>query len=245
VKRLVIAKRFCGPPGSANGGYFSGMVAAQVSRPTFVAQSPPMQPLSVRLKAPPPLETELAVAETPEGGVEIREGERLVGGAVPASLDLSVPPPVGYDEAVQASRNYVGFTSHRFPTCFVCGTHRKQGDGLCIYAGAVTGRNVVAAPWTPDASLDRGDGTVRPEFMWAALDCPGYFAVTSDDRMMLLAQFTAELDRPVEVGERCVVVGWGIQSNGSRHEAGTVLYGGDGELRGRARALWIEPRSTR
>jgi hypothetical protein len=81
--------------------------------------------------------------------------------------------------------------------------------------------------------------------MWAALDCPGYYAVTPDDRMLLLAQFTAELDRPVGVGEQCVVVGWGIQSNGSRHEAGTALYGSDGQMRGRAWALWIEPRSTR
>jgi len=204
-----------------------------------------MQPLSVRLKAPPPLDTGMTVVETPEGGVAIHDGERLVGGVAPASLDLSIPPPVGYDEAVIASRNYIGFAHHRFPTCFVCGTHRKHGDGLCVYAGAVSGRNVVAAPWTPDASLDPGDGTVKAEFMWEARDCPGYYAVTPDDRMMLLAQFTVELIRPVRVAERCVVVGWGIQSNGSRHEAGTALYGNDGQMRGRARALWIEPRSAR
>ena len=245
MQRLVIAKRFCGPPNSANGGYFSGMVAAQVSRPSFVAGSPPMRPLSVRLKAPPPLGTDLGVVDTPSGGVEIREGERLLGGAEVASLDMTIPSPVAYDDAVAASRNYMGFTRHPFPTCFVCGTHRKPGDGLCIYAGPVTGRNVVAAPWTPDRSLDRGDGKVKPEFMWAALDCPGYYAVTPDERMMLLAQFTTELDRPIEVGEQCVVVGWRIQANGSRHEAGTALYGADGELRGRAWALWIEPRSTR
>ncbi|MBS0421825.1 MAG: hypothetical protein JSR66_29210 [Proteobacteria bacterium] len=242
---LVIAQRFCGPPQSANGGYFSGMVAAQVSRPAFLAESPSMQPLSVRLEAPPPLDTDLVVVETPGGGVEIREGDRLVGGVAVGSLDVSVPSPVAYGEAVDASRNYMGFTRHRFPTCFVCGTHRTLGDGLCIYAGPVSGRNVVAAPWTADRTLDRGDGKVKPEFMWAALDCPGYYAVTPDDRMMLLAQFTAELVRPIEVGERCAVVGWRIQSNGPRHEAGTALYGGDGELRGRAWALWIEPRSTR
>jgi len=270
VKSLIIAKRFCGPPTSANGGYFAGMVAAQVSRPAFVSQPrgphgsptqqprPPAQepstppaaqapfaPLSVRLKAPPPLDTGLAVVETPDGGVEVRAGERLIGSAAPAALDVSVPPPVGYAEAVEASRNYVGFSSHRFPTCFVCGTERKHGEGLCIYAGAVAGRNVVAAPWVPDDSLDGGDGTVRPEFMWASLDCAGYYAVTPDDRMMLLAQFTAQLERPVRVGESCVVVGWGIGSNGARHEAGTALYGSDGELRGRAWALWIEPRSSR
>jgi hypothetical protein len=221
------------------------MVAAQVPRPAFASQSPQVQPISVRLKAPPPLETELGVVATPDEGVEVRDGERLLGSCAPSTLELSLPPAVGYERAVEASRNYVGFIKHPFPTCFVCGTERHSGDGLCIYAGTVAGSSVVASPWTPDASLDSGDGTVKPEYMWAALDCPGYFAVTPDERAMLLAQFTAELDRPVRVGERCVVVGWGISSNGPKHEAGTALYGADGELRGRARALWIEPRSTR
>ena len=245
MKRLVIAKRFCGPPTSANGGYFSGMVAGQVPRPAFTSQSPEMQPLTVRLKAPPPLDTELGVVATPDGGVEIREGERVLGGCAPATLDLAPPPAVRYEQAVEASRNYYGFIKHPFPTCFVCGTKRHPGDGLCIYAGSVAGSNTVAAPWIPDASLDSGDGSVKPEYMWAALDCPGYAAVTPDERMMLLAQFTAQLDRPVRVGERCVVVGWGIRSSGHKHEAGTALYGGDEELRGRAWALWVEPRSTR
>jgi len=242
---LIIAKRFCGPPTSANGGYFAGMVAALAPRAPHASQSLPTQTVSVRLKAPPPLDTELAVVALADGGIEVRDGERLIGSGSPATLNLSVPPPVEYREAVEASRNYVGFASHRFPTCFVCGVERSQGDGLRIYAGAVAGRDIVAAPWTPDASLDRGDGMIRPEFMSAVLDCPGYYAVTPDDRMMLLAQFTAQLDRPVRVGEACVVVGWGIGSNGPKHEAGTALYGSDGELRGRAWALWVEPRITR
>jgi hypothetical protein len=242
---LIIAKRFCGPPTSANGGYFAGLVAALAPRAQLASESLPIQPLSVRLKAPPPLDTELAVVTLADGGIEVRDGERLVGSGSPAPLDLSVPPPVEYREAVEASRSYVGFISHRFPTCFVCGVDRSPGDGLCIYAGAVAGRDIVAAPWTPDVSLDRGDGTIRPEFMSAVLDCPGYYAVTPDVRMMLLAQFTAQWDRPVRVGEPCVVVGWAIGSNGPKHEAGTALYGSDGELLGRARALWVEPRMTR
>ena len=32
-------------------------------------------------------------------------------------------------------------------------------------------------------------------------------------------------------------------SSGRKHEAGTALYDGEGELCGQARALWIEPRS--
>jgi hypothetical protein len=231
VKSLIVAKRFCGPPTSANGGYFAGMVASLAP-----------QMLSVRLAAPPPLETELSVTEVAGGGVEIRHGDELMGTGTPATLDLQVPSPIVYSEAIEASRSYRGFVNHPFPTCFVCGVNRSHGDGLCIYPGAVPGRDIVAAPWMPDASLGRGDGNVREEFVWAALDCPGYYGVTSDGRPMLLAQFTAQLDRKVKVGEPCTVIGWGISSSGRKHEAGTALFNADGELCGRARAIWVEPR---
>ena len=233
MKSLIIAKRFCGPSTSANGGYFAGRVAALA--PHIV---------TVRLMVPPPLETELSVVESQDGRIEVRHGDILIGEAIPATLDLQTPPPPTYVEAVEASCNYVGFVDHRFPTCFVCGINRSEGDGLRIYAGAVPGSNIVAAPWTPDSSLDSGDGTIRPEFLSAALDCPGYYAVTPDRRIMLLAQFTAQWDRAVRVGEKCTVIGWGLGSSGRKHEAGTALYNSEGELCGRARALWIEPRGT-
>lgn len=234
MKSLIVPARFCGPPNSANGGYFAGAVAA-LSPGT----------MTVRLKVPPPLETELSVFESTDGDIEVRHGDTLVGEGSPASLDLQPPSPPEYSEVVEASRHYAGFKSHRFPTCFVCGVSRHAGDGLCIYAGPVSWSRIVAAPWTPDASLDRGDGLIRSEFMSAALDCPGYFAVAPDDRMMLLAQFTARWDRLARVGEMCTVIGWGIGSNGRKHDAGTALYNKDGELLGRARALWVEPRAAR
>ena len=126
----------------------------------------------------------------------------------------------------------------------MCGTQRVRGDGLRIFAGRVSGRDLVAAPWVADGSLDRGDGKVRPEFMSAALDCPGYYAILPGDRMMLLAQFTAHLDRLIHVGESCTVIGWSLGTQGRKHEVGTALFDGDGELCGRARALWIEPRTV-
>jgi hypothetical protein len=231
MKTLTIAPRFCGPPTSSNGGYFAGLVATLASRT-----------LEVRLLKPPPLATELAVHELGGGGLQVLEADEAIGEARPAVLLLEARPAPEYLAAVEASRHYAGFRHHRFPTCFVCGTQRVRGDGLRIFAGPMAGHGVVAAPWVPDSSLDGGDGKVRPEFMSAALDCPGYYAVASDDRMMLLAQFTAHVDRLVHIGESCTVVGWRIGSSGRKHEAGTAIFDGEGELCGRARALWIEPR---
>ena len=124
-----------------------------------------------------------------------------------------------------------------------------RGDGLRIFAGACAAGDAgatprVAAPWVPDAPLCLADGKVRPEFMWAALDCPGYFAARSDGVPMLLASFTAHVDRRVHVDESCVVVGWRIRSDGRKHEVGTALFDDDGVLCAQAHALWIEPRKA-
>jgi hypothetical protein len=233
MKTLTIAARFCGPPSSSNGGYFAGLVATQASRT-----------LAVRLLKPPPLDTELAVRELADGALQVLNGEEPVGEALPAVLKLDARPPPDYLEAVEASRRYAGFRHHRFPTCFVCGTQRARGDGLRIFAGPTLSAGMVAAPWVPDASLDGGDGKVQPEFMSAALDCPGYYAVAPDDRMMLLAEFTAHVDRRVHIGESCTVLGWRLGADGRKHEAGTAIFDGKGQLCGRARALWIEPRAA-
>jgi hypothetical protein len=232
MSALTIARRFCGPESSANGGYFAGSVAARANRT-----------VTVRLLEPPPLDTPMEVLERPDGELAIMLGARRIGEARPAALSLELPRAPSYLEAVEASRRYAGFLHHRFPTCFVCGVRRPRGDGMRIFAGAIAERDLVAAPWVPDASLDRGDGKVRPEFMSAALDCPGYYAVSPEDRMMLLGEITVHVDRLVHVGEPCTVIGWSIASAGRKHEAGTAIFGEEGESCGRARAVWIEPKS--
>ena len=231
--QLTIAPRFCGPAGSSNGGYFAGLVATLASRT-----------VSVRLLKPPPLDTPLSVRELPDGTLQVLDKDDPVGEARNADLTLEAPQSPDYLEAVEASRRYAGFRHHRFPSCFVCGTQRVRGDGLRIFAGPLAERGIVAAPWVPDTSLEGDDGKVRAEFMSAALDCPGYYAVAPDDRMMLLAEFTAHLYRRVHVGESCTVVGWELGANGRKREAGTALFDGKGQLCGKARALWIEPRAT-
>lgn len=231
MSTLIIAKRFRGPAESANGGYFAGCVAAHVA-----------QTVTVRLLQPPPLDTPLDVQRLPDGTLAITADERQIGSAKAARLSLVPPPAPAYFEAVEASRHYAGFKHHRFPSCFVCGTERPRGDGMRIFAGPLPERQLVAAPWVPDASLDGGDGKVRPEFMSAALDCPGFYAVSPDDRMMLLGEITAHVNRRVRIGERCTVTGWRLDGEGRKHGAGTAVFGEDGALCASASALWIEPK---
>ena len=198
--------------------------------------------VTVRILRPPPLDTPLEIAALADGTVTVMLGTERIAEAKRATLALDPPRPPSYFEAVEASRRYAGFRQHRFPTCFVCGPQRPRGDGMRIFAGPIAERDLVAAPWVPDASLDRGDGKVRPEFMSAALDCAGYFAVSPDDRMMLLGEIAVHVNRPVHVGEPCTVIGWALEASGRKHGAGTAVLSEDGEICGIARSLWIEPK---
>jgi hypothetical protein len=221
---VTIDPRFNGPPGSANGGYTCGVLARVLDAPA-----------EVTLRRPPPLERPLEVVRE-DGAVRLLDGEALVAEAVETNVHLAPPAPVDVAGAEQAAARYPGFERHAFPTCFVCGPDRAEGDGLRIFAGPVEGREVFAAPWVaPD--------DVRPELVWAALDCPGAIAVGFPDRgETLLGRFAVRVDRVPAPGDRCVVVSWPLGEDGRKLYAGTALFSQEGEPLALARATWIEPR---
>jgi hypothetical protein len=225
---LTIASRYKGPPASGNGGYVCGLIAVTVQAD-----------LRVRLLSPPPLDTPLELEPEGDGAWVLASAAGPVARAVAGRLELDVPGPPQYVQAVWASQHYPGFREHAFPECFVCGPHRRRGDGLRIFPGMLD-TGIVAAPWLPADNLDGGDGKVAVEFLWAALDCPGYFAVSGGRRVMVLGEMQAHVDRRVHVGEPCTVIGWKIGAEGRKHYAGTAIFDEDGELCARARATWIE-----
>ncbi|HSM35228.1 MAG TPA: hypothetical protein VK837_02430 [Longimicrobiales bacterium] len=238
---LVIDARFCGPPASGNGGYVGARLAE------FLRERTDGRAARVRLFSPPPLDTPLEVrAAAPDGdggaGVELWHADTRIAEGRPASLDIAVPEPPSFEAARDASRGYVGFADHPYPTCFVCGPDRScAGDGLCVFAGALPDREVVAAPWIPDASLRADDDLVGPEFVWAALDCPGCFSFQlADGCAILLGEITVELTGRIAPGDPCVVIGWAIAHEGRKHHTGTAIFGADGERRGRAFATWFD-----
>ena len=226
---LTIDRRYKGPPESGNGGYVCGLLAVTLGTE-----------VKVRLVAPPPLDAPLEVVPQGEGEWQLTAAGAPVARAVATGrLELEVPAPPRYVQAVWASQHYAGFRDHVFPECFVCGPHRRRGDGLRIFPGMLE-TGIVAAPWLPADNLDAGDGKVGAEFLWAALDCPGYFAVSGGRRAMVLGEMQAHVDRRVHVGEACTVIGWRIAGDGRKHVAGTAVFDEDGELCARARATWIE-----
>ena len=220
--------RFNGPPGSGNGGYVSGRLARYLSGPA-----------SVRLRVPPPLDRELKVEATADEA-RLFDGDTLVAEARRADFELSPPVPPTFADAETASKTYAAFFRHPLPHCFVCGLARAEGDGLRIFPGPTKDEGVLAAPWVPHASLDDGTGRVAPEFLWAALDCAGAFAVMEDvEKPIILGELSARLDRKLAIGEPAVVVAWPLGIDGRKRFAGTALYSAAGMPIASARATWI------
>jgi hypothetical protein len=204
----------------------------------------------VTLRRPPPLGRPLDVVREDDGRVILRDDETIVAEGSPGTVDIDVPDPVSFAEATEAAKSYWGYESHPFATCFGCGPERAEGDGLRIFAGPVEGRDGVAAPWVPDASLADEDGTVREEFMWAALDCSGGFPLWphgSDGSVVVLGRISARMMGSVAPGERCVVIGWRLGREGRKLYSGTAVLSGGSELRALAKETWLslpEPPSS-
>ena len=228
---LAIPARFNGPPDSGHGGYSAGLAASLVDGPAAVA-----------LRAPPPLETELAAERREDGSVALLDGGTVVLEARPTSVDVDPPPPVAFDDARAAEADSIFLSDrHPFPTCFACGPRRPEGDGLRLFAGPVADREVFAAAWIPAAEF--GDATVEPLFVWAALDCPSS-APTMSGKTIVLASLAAALRRPVAIGEPHVIGSWRISDDGRKHWNGVVLWDAEGGVCAVGRALWIELRGS-
>jgi hypothetical protein len=234
LTEIVIGRRFCGPPNSGNGGYVCGVLAKNIAGPA-----------TSLLRAPVPLDGPLQLKR--EGNATVMTGAegQLIGRGEPApGVQLPKPPPApSLAEARAARARHVGLTTSFHPICFTCGTERAEGDGLRVFAGQLDGAEtgVVACAWTPDVAFAEADGLTATEVVWAALDCPGYFAwVEREGRHgALLGTMTGEVLRRPMAGEECIIVAWPLSREGRKETAGVVLYSATGELMARAHQVWI------
>jgi hypothetical protein len=158
------------------------------------------------------------------------------------------PPAVPAAVTPQAAQAAAGRSRYYddpvFPGCFVCGPARPAGDGLRIFPGRVAGRVLWAAPWTPEATVAGPDGRVRPEVVWAALDCPSGIAATETTDLpagtaVVLGRMTATVGGLPRPGDRCQVIAWPLARDGRKLLAGSAVLGPDGQLLAAASTVWI------
>ncbi len=230
--RIVLERRFNGPPATANGGYACGVVARQVDGPATVS-----------LRRPVPLGTPLELERHDDGHVTLHDGPELIAEADP-DLPLDIEPP--YRPSVEEARAAVARRPRGLPetfgACWVCSPARADGLGVAFGPlatdPALTGAVLLAGPDVPQR-----DGALAPEIVWAALDCPSYTPpLWGDAPPSLLARMRAELLAPVPAGEALTVVGWSLSAEGRKHRSATAILAADGRMLARAEALWIQLR---
>ncbi len=226
---LVIPRRYRGPGDSANGGYAAGLLARHLPGTA-----------EITLHRPPPLDRPLLVRQAPGGGVELLDaGSRIAAGRA-AALEFAPPPAPPWPLAA-ASRHAFGLEAAPAAVCFVCGEARAPGDGLRLLAGPVDASGRVATTWVPPVEFDDGTGHVRPELVWAVLDCPGGYAlVHARRRTIVTGRLTVRIEARPRVGEGCIVAGWPGPESGRKLAAGTALYRADGEPLAVGAAIWFD-----
>ncbi len=229
--QVSIPRRFNGPLGTGNGGYCSGIFADFIDGHA-----------AVNLRRPIPLDQPLDVVSR-DGEARVMSGEELIAEVQPCRPPaIDVPDPVDPEQARAAASRYRGVEQGVFSECFVCGLARE--DALGVFAGPVEGRELVASPWKPPEWTGGEDGAVRPELVWAVLDCPTVFAAFLDseqDPLAYLVRMNAELREPVPVDGEYVAIAWPAWRDGRKHRAGSALVSVDGKLLAVAEALMIEP----
>jgi hypothetical protein len=237
---IRIASRFNGPLASGNGGYSAGLAAQFVGA----------EAVEATLRAAIPLEQPLRAHASAEG-VDLTTDDaatRILIMSLRAtrlnSPDVESP---GLAAAEVAAETFRGAEDHVLPTCFVCGPRRAIGDGLRIFpdwtkdpSGADNPNPfpIVASPWIPSPDLADAAGRIAPEFLWAALDCPGAFAI--DKEPILLGRMSARIiDRP-RADRPIIAIAWTKGHDRRKHFAGTALFSDSGDLLAFSEQTWIQ-----
>lgn len=239
VTELIVATRYNGPRGLGNGGYVAGALAEFISGDAEVC-----------LQQGFPLDTPLAVVRDDDDSIRCLLGDRQLGSARPVRVDLSIPPPPAREAAREATARFrcIHFSDPR--GCFVCSPHRPAGEGLRLRCGALDPNQelIVAGLWRPDAELADDDGRIAPRLVWAALDCPGGYAIAAqapEAGRQLLGTCAATLRRALRAGATYILSSWQIMPpEGRKRFMGVAIHDADGELCAAARQIWIEVASA-
>ena len=236
---VLIERRYCGPPASANGGYAAGRLAAALGEGIE-------HPVQVRLHRPPPLDVPLTVEKQATDTAQLIDRGELVATATRTDTDPAPFAPASLRQAELAGQP-LDPEQHPFPRCFVCGPLREHGDGLRIFPGPIPDADTCAAVWTPDQNLSSSGDEVRSEFVWAALDCASgvpLLLLDPNSRPCVLATITARVRARPAVAEPHILTSKVIGMEGRKRFTQAMLSTADGETCAIGSAIWIELKAS-
>ncbi|PJZ24875.1 hypothetical protein CH352_11920 [Leptospira hartskeerlii] len=244
VDNTVLSQRFCGPPKTGNGGFTAGILVEAVR--TNAAE--------IRLLNPTPVETSIIIeSEKGQRGAIYDDSKKVLATLKSITYEdfpeYKLPLVPDLDDTKKISAFYPGFTTHPFPTCFVCGPKREISDGMRIFVGPAPEQigfeNLMAGHWLPDETVASENGLVRDAAIWGALDCPGGFsAVLDEPQLIVLSKIRGKIIERPKIGENYTVVSWRLQKMSRAFKVMTAIFKSDSKrLMAIAEALWLAPRN--
>ncbi|MEV0299159.1 hypothetical protein [Nocardia sp. NPDC050710] len=234
---ITIPAHVHGYPAVAFGGYVAGLLAARAEDATE---------LRVDFRSKVPVDTPLLSTVTDSGGRALTTLDGTVL-AETAKSTVTVAPPAGpsWAEARALTEAAMASGERRVTDCYGCGSACAPGRGLRLFPSTLPDRELIAAAWTPDPALAAADGTLSPENVWSALDCPGGWAGIRLAGMRpgaVTAALTATQLEPIPAGADYISYAWPISHHGRKYTVGVALTTPSGTLCALAEALWLEPR---
>lgn len=223
---------FQGPTGSGQGGWTAQRLASAVG-----------QPVTVSIRRPIPLETDLSVVEVHDGWhlVDPNGPEEPVLIASRWDAVFADTEPVTIAAAADARTRFPLHHDHPVPVCFSCGL---EPDAMRVHSGELPdGR--WATDWTaPEWATDE-HGEFDHGALWAAIDCAQawYVGNAGGRRHGVTVQLAVEARQPIVAGETYALVAWnGTYPNdwdGRKRGAGGAVFANDGTCVARSSSFWI------
>jgi hypothetical protein len=233
---LTVEAPFFGFPNTGHGGYTGGLLAEHLAGT-----------VQVKFVNPPPLEVPLSLARG-EDTLTTSDGASVIAEARKVDLDIEIPEAPTFEVAEASAAANRDLRARPSATCMTCGPERAPGEGLRLFVGPVDGREIVAGAWIPHANFADADGILRTRFIWAALDCPTYWAVLSangDQGRLVTARLAVRTIGPVPASEPVIVLAWPIAQRGRRLSvAGAAIVTPGGEALAVAEATWINQKGS-
>ncbi len=237
---IVVPMWAQGQTGIGQGGWTSGRFDQMVGRA-----------LTISLRSPIPLETELSVMSLGDDHWQVGFGDagdwRLVLEGRPAPRRFASTEPVSI-QAAAGARTRFRSANHPAPLCFSCGTHPRS---MCVHNGPLldgTGR--FASDWTPPTWVADTNGMVDAATIWAVLDCAsGFYVGRDEDRPAgVTVQYEVEILADVHAEQPHAVVAWnGVHPDrwdGRKRGAGSCIFDAAGTLLAQSSSYWVAPRQT-
>ncbi|TGK18526.1 hypothetical protein [Leptospira stimsonii] len=240
---IEINEKYCGPPKSGNGGYIAGIAAKPIQKDAAV----------IKIKSPGPLnETLYYSLNSSTNGIKLlsKDADVVIAEAQEdPEFFMNVPELNSsiLEDIQNPEEEYLGFQRHPFPTCFVCGPQRKQEDGMRIFPAKIPDQvgftHLHGDFWNPWKDLGDADGKIRNEIVWAALDCPGGFAVSYvDPTMIVLVKLRGRILESLFTEVPYAILSWEIGRNRRQRTPGTAIYRiSDRKCVAYSEALWMVP----